>query len=45
MNINPTAILLWVFAALIGYILGDMRGAAIGAASAIGFSVLLDVLF
>lgn len=46
MKLNPTAVLFWIFCALIGYIIGnDLHSAAIGAACAIGFSVLLQAIF
>ena len=44
MNINPRAVIMWVFLALIGFIFGDTHGAAIGAASGLGLSILLDLL-
>jgi len=46
MKLNPVALLFWIFCALIGYIIGgDAHSAAVGAACAIGFSVLLQAIF
>lgn len=44
MNVNSTAVVFWVFAALIGYIIDNGQGAAVGAACAIVFSFLLNLL-
>jgi hypothetical protein len=45
MRFNPMALLFWIFCALIGYIIGDdLHSAAIGAACAIGFSLLLQTI-
>ena len=45
MRLNPMAVLFWIFCALIGYIVGGgVHSAAIGAACAIGFSVLLQTI-
>jgi hypothetical protein len=45
MRLNPVAVLFWIFCALIGYIIGgDTYSAAIGAACAIGFSLLLQTI-
>ena len=38
------AVVFWVFAALVGYILGDGQGVAIGAACAIAISFLLMLI-
>lgn len=40
---NPVTIAMWIFAALVGYLIGDWRGAVIGAAIAVGLSLAVSL--
>jgi len=40
---NPVAIALWLFCGLVGYLIGDWRGAVIGATMAIGLSLAVSL--
>lgn len=44
MSINPSALLVWVLAALIGYLYNGVDGAVAGAAIALGISLLVTVI-
>lgn len=44
MNINPTAVVFWVFCALVGYLINDARGAAMGGVISIAFSFVLSFI-
>ena len=44
MRINPAAVILWVFCALVGFLINDTTGAAWGATWGIIFSTALMFL-
>lgn len=43
MKLNPLAVVTWVLGALIGFLLDDAHGAAVGAASIMTISILLTI--
>lgn len=45
MNINPRAVLFWIFCGLVGYLIGDERGAIIGVTASIGWSLAVGFYY
>ena len=43
MRLNPLAVMLWIIAGIVGYLIGDFRGALIGVAATMTVSLLLSV--
>jgi len=41
---NPVAVCLWLFGGLVGYLVGDVRGALIGVAAALGLSLFCTII-
>lgn len=45
MKVNPLAVALWVFVALIGYLIDGTHGAVVGAVTMMTVSILVSILF
>lgn len=44
-RINPTALIMWIFLALVSYLIwGTPQAAAAGAAAGMGLSILVEIL-
>ena len=43
-NINPVALVLWTFCTLIGYLIGDQRGAVAGLSLGLGLSLINEII-
>ncbi len=44
MRLNPLAVMCWIVAGIVGYLIGDVRGALIGVASMMSVSLLLALM-
>lgn len=44
MRLNPTAVIMWVFCGLIGWLVGDTTGAVVGVAAGLALSMLAAII-
>ncbi len=44
MQLNPLAVLCWIVAGIVGYLIGDFRGALIGVAALMSVSIVLGAI-